>query len=54
MTYITGLDASGNWHIESLVKNLSPMVAGVATHKIANKLGINRALASAGVPYLRV
>jgi len=54
LTYITGMDASGNWHIESLVKNLAPMVAGVATHKIAGKLGINRALSAAGVPYLRV
>jgi hypothetical protein len=31
-----------------------PIVLGVLIHKLAGKLGINRALAGAGVPFLRV
>lgn len=33
---------------------LIPAVGGVLVHKIAGKLGINRALASAGIPFIRI
>lgn len=31
-----------------------PIVAGILVHKVAGKLGINRILANAGIPLLRV
>jgi len=52
--YITGVDAAGKWSWSLMTKNLTPMVAGVVVHKIAGMAGINRALAKAKVPLLRV
>lgn len=37
-----------------LVKGWSPIIAGIVAHKLAGKFGVNRMLASAGVPFLRV
>lgn len=44
----------GKWYPMEAVKVLGPIVGGVVVHKLASRLGINRALASAGVPFLRV
>jgi len=41
-------DASGLW------QGLFPILGGVLVHKIASKLGVNRALAGAGVPFVRI
>lgn len=51
---IAGLDMQGQWHWETLVANFTPLIAGVATHKIASMLGVNRMLAKSKLPLLRV
>jgi len=37
-----------------LMSNLKPMLAGVIAHKIAGFAGVNRALARAKVPWVRI
>jgi hypothetical protein len=39
---------------QEMMKVTGPIVLGLLVHKLAGKLGINRALAGAGVPFLRV
>ena len=52
---LTGYNArEKKWDFQLLLKGLGPAVAGVALHKLAGKLGINRALARAGVPWVRI
>jgi len=52
---VTGYDArSKTWSFELLARGLGPVVAGIMVHKLAGRLGINRALSKAGVPFLRV
>lgn len=51
----TGVDFwNGQFNIGFARYGLLPIIAGIIAHKIANKLGINRALASAGIPLIRV
>ena len=51
----TGLDYwSMQWQPTRLKWGLFPVVGGVLVHKLANKLGVNRLLAQAGVPVIRV
>lgn len=45
---------TGRWSWENLKFGLFPVIGGIMAHKVASKLGVNRALASAGVPWLRV
>lgn len=40
--YLVGLNDSGKFESRILIENMVPIVAGVAGHKIANMLGINR------------
>lgn len=42
------------WHPDIMAANVGPIVAGFAVHWAAGKFGINRALARAGVPLLRL
>jgi hypothetical protein len=50
----TGMNTeTGKWMPEYLVQGMGPVVAGILAHKLASKLGINRALAGAGIPLLR-
>lgn len=42
------------FHAARLTEGLLPIALGAVTHKIAGKLGINKALGSAGVPWLRI
>ena len=42
------------WHGDVMAANLGPIVAGVVIHKLAGKLGVNGALARAGIPFLRI
>jgi hypothetical protein len=52
---VTGYDArSKSWSFALLAKGMGPVLAGVMVHKLAGKLGINRALARSGVPFLRI
>jgi hypothetical protein len=42
------------WHADILAQNVLPIIAGIFVHKLAGKLGINRALANAGIPFVRI
>lgn len=43
-----------NWKWDRLHLGLFPIVGGIIAHKIVNKLGVNRAIAAAGVPWIRI
>lgn len=45
---------SGKFDASGLMTGLVPIILGVGAHKLASKFGINRALAQAGVPLLRI
>lgn len=47
---------SGTWSPEFLKKGLLPLVAGILIHKFVGgaPLNVNKALASAGVPIIRI
>jgi hypothetical protein len=45
---------TGTFNAGSLKYGLLPLVAGFAVHKIASMVGINRAMASAGIPWVRI
>lgn len=52
---VSGYDArSKSWSFELLAKGMGPVLAGVLVHKLAGKLGVNRALSRAGVPWVRI
>lgn len=52
---LTGYNmADGVWSTSYLKNGAFPILAGFAVHMIASKLGINRALGRARVPWLRV
>jgi len=42
------------WAIGNAKLGIIPLVAGIGVHKLAGKLGINRALAKAGIPFVNV
>lgn len=42
------------WETWRMRYGLLPVVAGVGIHKIAGMLGINRAIAQAGIPLIRI
>lgn len=48
----TGNPAS-SWEPSYLKYGLAPLAMGFVAHKVAQKAGINRMLASAGVPFFR-
>lgn len=52
---MTGYEWKGNlWSGAELMKGWLPMLAGFFTHKLANKMGINRAISGAGIPFIRI
>jgi len=52
---VTGYDArAGKWDFSLLAKGLGPVFAGFLVHKFAGKLGINRAIAKSGIPFIRI
>ena len=51
---VTGVDGNGNFNPGYLVQSWLPTVAGVLVHMAATKFGVNRMLANARVPYVRV
>jgi hypothetical protein len=53
---LTGVDTDGGpWQPMYALKNgLGPIIVGMVVHKVAGRLGVNRALSAAGVPFLRV
>jgi len=51
----TGYDyTTGKWSIDNMRLGLMPLVVGVLVHKVASRLGINRAIASTGLPFVRI
>jgi hypothetical protein len=51
----TGWDRwNGKWKPEYIARNMGPVVAGILVHKLAGRLGINRALARTGIPFVRI
>lgn len=53
----TGFRSAPNqpqWDASRLKYGLIPMLLGVGVHKVASKLGLNRALASSGIPWIRI
>ncbi len=44
----------GKFHLDYLVAGMGPVLGGILVHKLANKLGVNRAIGRAGVPFLRL
>jgi len=45
---------TGRWGMGYLVKFMGPVLLGAGIHKVAGKLGINRALGRAGLPWIRI
>lgn len=54
--YTTGyVPADNQWKASHMIEGLGPVLAGILVHKfIGNKMGVNRMLASAGVPLVRL
>lgn len=51
--HMTGFDTEdGHWKKAEFYRGGGPLLMGLLFHKLANKLGINRALSS--VPYIRI
>ena len=50
----TGLGADGQFNVANLKAGAIPVAAGMVAHWIASRFGFNRALAAAGVPFIRI
>jgi hypothetical protein len=50
----TGIGADGKFAIGNLATGLGPVMAGFAVHKVASMLGVNRAMARANIPLIRI
>jgi len=51
----TGFNPQGGWwDWKYLNSGLFPVLGGFMVHKLASRLGVNRALAQAGVPFIRI
>lgn len=52
----TGVDTEGGFHADWLVNTYGPIIIGALVHKFVGgkPLNINRMLASAGVPFIRI
>jgi len=53
---VVGIWPDGTFHMGTLMDNVTPMVAGLLIHKFVGgaPLNLNRMLASANVPFLRI
>lgn len=49
-----GLNENGSFQWANLKGGLLPVGSGILVHMIAGKLGINRAIARAGIPFIRI
>lgn len=54
--YYTGWtgNPARSWEPAYLKYGLAPLAAGFVLHKVAGRVGVNRMLASAGVPFVRI
>ena len=53
LSSFTGI-SNGQFNIQNMRTGLFPIAGGFLVHMIASRLGINRTLARAGIPLLRV
>lgn len=52
---LTGYDTDAHkWWAPNLNKGATPILIGMFIHKLASRLGINRALGSMGIPVVRI
>jgi len=53
---LTGVDIDNDPHFNPsfMINGTIPLLGGILVHKLAGKLGVNRAIASTGIPYLRI
>jgi len=53
---LVGLWRDGSFHFDTLAANMTPVIAGLLIHKFVggSPLNLNRMLASANVPFLRI
>lgn len=47
-------DLQDKWRIQRLAEGAMPLLVGMMIHKVAGRLGVNRALGRAGIPIIRV
>ncbi len=45
---------TGMFHWPVFMQSYGPILVGIIVHKLAGKFGVNRALAAANVPFLRI
>lgn len=45
---------TGKWEPGWLMQGIVPILGGLFVHKLAGKMGVNRALANAGIPFVRI
>jgi hypothetical protein len=51
----TGYNPQGGmWDYRYLKSGLFPVIGGLMIHKLASKLGVNRAMSNAGIPFIRI
>lgn len=52
---LTGYNpGDGKWNSYWLMQGAAPIVLGILAHKLAGKLGVNRALGRSGIPFVRI
>ncbi len=57
VTTLTGFDpenSAAGWQPKEMRRGALPILVGYVAHMIASKLGINRALGRAGIPFVRI
>lgn len=51
---LVGVGSNGQFDMQLLKINMSPVIAGALVHWGASKIGINRTLAAAKIPLIRI
>jgi hypothetical protein len=47
-------DYSHTWNFAKTRWGLQPLIGGMIIHKIASMVGLNKAIAAAGIPFIRI
>jgi len=50
----TGVDSTGHFNLANLRAGAIPAIAGMIVHMLASKMGINRMIAAARIPLIRI
>lgn len=50
----TGIAPDGSFNGAALIQNITPLAIGMGIHIAASKLGVNRVMAQAKIPYIRI